>query len=225
MIRSRNAVFFLAAVCLLVGAVAAADKKVQKIKGWGAVVDPDGDCKVAEDNGKVTITIPGSHHNLNPTPDFNNLSAPRVLQDVTGDFVLQVKVPAFTRPEANTSSNGRNSYVGAGLVVWYDGNYFIRFLRAANGDSNSLFASVELYEAGELLGWKNQGLDDQSAYLKLQRHDGRFTFSVSGDGQDWTDLPTVDLKLPKKLKAGIVAVNSTTKEFAPQFEDLKLTNE
>jgi hypothetical protein len=30
------------------------NQKIQILKGWGAVVDPDGDCKFAENQGKLT---------------------------------------------------------------------------------------------------------------------------------------------------------------------------
>ena len=127
------------------------DRKPREIKGWDTVDDPAGDCRIAETDGAVTITVPGTHHNLNPTPEFNNMLAPRVLRAVEGDFTLQVTVGAFARPKPKTSSNGRNSFVGAGLLVYEDGHNFIRFLRCANGDSGGLFTAYEVYHDGELV--------------------------------------------------------------------------
>jgi len=44
----------------------AQDKKLQKIKDWGIVVDPGGDCAVTESNGKLSIKVPGTLHDLFP---------------------------------------------------------------------------------------------------------------------------------------------------------------
>jgi regulation of enolase protein 1 (concanavalin A-like superfamily) len=46
---------------------------------------------------------------------------------------------------------------------------------------------------------------------------------MNEDGKKWAEDTTAEVKLPKKLKVGVAAVNSTTSPFAPQFEDFKLT--
>src|SRR5262249_59238105 len=118
----------LAAACLMLAPAGAEEKKPKTIKGWGEVSDPAGDCKVSEEKGKLTLTIPGTLHDLNPD---HNMKAPRVLQEVEGDFRLQVQVEAFPQPEANTSSFDKFSFVSGGLVVWQDEKNYIRAERAA----------------------------------------------------------------------------------------------
>src|SRR5262249_51236431 len=156
------------------------------------------------------ITVPGTHHNLNPTPAFNNLLAPRVVQDVDGDFTLQVKVDPFERPAPGTSTNRRDSFVGAGLLVWQDGKNFIRFLRGADGESGLLFAQVEFYQAGVLVGGHLSFVNDKGTHLRLSRNGSTFTFAVSEDGKEWTELrPGLkNVDLPKNLKVGVAAINS-----------------
>jgi hypothetical protein len=205
------------------------DKKPQEIRGWGTVVDPAGDCKVVEKDGKVTITVPGSPHNLNPTPRYNNVLAPRVLRDVDGDFSVQVKVNAFSRPQAGTSSTKvGNSFVAAGLLVWQDDKNFVRFFRSANGEGDNLFGHLEVYRGGKFVGDGFGNMDeDKATYLKVTRKGNKFSFALSEDGKGWTtiqgrnaDLGEIDL--PKKLKAGVAATNSTKKEFTPVFEGLSV---
>jgi hypothetical protein len=204
------------------------DKKPQEIKGWGTVVDPAGDCKVLDKDGKLTITVPGTHHDLNPTPRFDNVLAPRVLQEVEGDFTIQVKVEVFPRPQANTASSKAGiSFVGAGLLVWQDGKNFVRLLRAANGESRRLFGHLEVYRYGIPVGdgyaWMTE---DEASHLKLTRKGNAFSFAVSADGKTWTEIKRRyigdRIDLAKKLKVGVAAVNATTKEFAPEFEGLSL---
>jgi len=205
------------------------DNKPQQITGWGTVFDPAGDCKVAEKDGKVTITIPGTHHDLNPTPRFDNVLAPRVLQAIEGDFSIQVMVDVFARPEGKTASSKAGiSFLAAGLLVWQDEKNFVRLLRAANGDRGSLFAHLEVYRDGKFVGDGYSFMsDDKATHLKLTRKANVFTFAASADGKEWTELkgrsvPIGEIDLPNKLNVGIAATNSTTKEFAPVFEGLSL---
>lgn len=207
------------------------DKKPQEIKNWGTVVDPAGDCKVTEKDGKVTITVPKTHHDLNPTPNFNNVLAPRVLQVVEGDFTVEVKVDAFPRPEARTASSDAGiSFVAAGLVVWQDEKNFVRLLRAANGDRGDLFGHLEVYRDGKFVGdGYARNIEEKATYLKLTREGDAFTFAVSADGKEWAEVKgrgnsIGEIDLPKKVKVGVAATNATTKEFAPVFEGFSLKN-
>src|SRR5688572_10707864 len=73
-------------IVLLFNAARADDLKPQTIDGWGTVVDPDGDCRFAESNGKLTITVPGTYHDLTHSEGRDQLNSPRVIQEVKGDF-------------------------------------------------------------------------------------------------------------------------------------------
>ena len=200
----------------------AEDKKAQTIKGWGEVVDPDGDCKIAEEKGKVTITIPGTYHDLNPTAAFDNLSGPRILHEAEGDFLVEVKVLPFPLPKPKTSTKN-HSYVGAGLLVWNDGKNFVRLLCAANGESARFFKSGEIYQDGKFVPFGfNEPLEEKATHLRLERKGDTLTYAMSEDGTKWTEDTSAEVKLPKKVKVGVAAVNSVKAEFAPQFENFKL---
>src|SRR4051812_14129390 len=97
MVRTLRVVLGPLALVLLVGAAAApAQGQGQAVKGWGVVSDPDGDCTLKEANGKLTITVPPTLHDLNPRS--GKLNAPRVTREIEGDFVVQVKVSGAFRP-------------------------------------------------------------------------------------------------------------------------------
>jgi regulation of enolase protein 1 (concanavalin A-like superfamily) len=222
-----------AILCVLAAAggtgQAGADEGVTvTILGWGEVTDPAGDCRVTEHKGKVTIVVPGTPHNLNPTPKYNNVLAPRVLQEVEGDFSAQVKVNAFPRPKAGTSSTSQKiSYVGAGILVWHDARNFIRCLRGARGEGDSVFVHSEAFRDGEYTPFgkavRYTGIEDKSIYVRLVRRGTVFTVSRSLDGERWEELQSYTSEtLPQKLRVGIAAINSTRKEFSPQFESLEI---
>jgi hypothetical protein len=198
-----------------------------RVAGWAEFIDPEGDCTLSQEKDRVTITVPGTHHNLNPLPEFNNLSAPRLIQEAEGDFVLRARVLPFPRPEANTSSNGRNSFAGAGLVVWQDGKNFIRFVRGGNGETRRLVVTIELYQEGHLLRERSLDVADQATDLRIERHQTSFVFLIRSDipKKKWTEMATWSkLEWPAKLKVGLLAVNSTTKVFAAQSEQFRLSD-
>jgi serine/threonine-protein kinase len=190
----------------------------QAIDGWGDIVDPQRDCKFDSSKDGVTITVPGGHHNLNPAAPFANLGAPRILQKTKGDFGVQVKVMPFDRPKAKTTTNGENSDVGAGLLFWQDSNNFVRFLRAANGESGRLVVSVEAFKDGKAQAWHDVDIPDEAMFLRAERRDGRYRFSHSGDAVKWTNCPIEwDHFLAGELDVGVTATNSTTATHVARF--------
>ncbi len=212
-----------------VGPAAAQKKPGAKIPGWGEVIDPAGDCKVAEKAGTVSITVPGTQHNLNPLPGWNNLDAPRVLQEVDGDFTIEVKVVKFAQPKPKTSSNKEKpaSFVAGGILIWQDGKNFLRFLRAANADNKdfTVFVAAEFYFGGEKIAGGGQKTADEDTYLRVERKAGKFTLAESKDGNAWKSRrpPGKDLVLQGKVKVGVAVVNATTAEITHEFTQLKLT--
>lgn len=195
------------------------------LSGWGDFVDPAGDCTASLVKGKLRIKVPGTHHNLNPGPQYN-LLAPRVWQEVDGDFQAQVTVAAFPRPEKNTSNNSTKvSYIAAGLVAWHEGKSFFRWFRAANAERGELFVHYEGFSPkgrGKTLQ-KKRDIPDEATFLRVERKGNDFKFAWSADGQTWTNYAEATVEgWPAKLKVGVAAVNGTTKKFAPQFEGLKI---
>ncbi len=52
-------------------------KPGQTFKGFGTVFDPDGDCQFKEENGRMTIVIPKTWHDLTHTKNYSKVNAPR----------------------------------------------------------------------------------------------------------------------------------------------------
>lgn len=148
-----NDIFRLAliwgAVCMPLVAAPALGEERQLVEGWGEIIDPDGDCRVAEDQGDVAITVPKTRHDLTYADKNAKLNAPRVLQSVEGDFTLEVTVRAFPLPGDAASSGGQYSFVSTGLLVWQDEKNFIRLERAAVGNSDAPFVWIEQFTEGQ----------------------------------------------------------------------------
>jgi hypothetical protein len=226
--RHHGTLLILLTSAALMGLAAAQETKLQAIPGWGNILDPVGDCKIVEKDGGVAITVPGTPvtHNLNPLPEYN-LLAPRVLQEVSGDFQIVVKVQPFARPEAGTAATaGGASYVAAGLVVWKDGKNFVRSFRAVNGDRNDLFIHIEAFKDGvkQPVKFVTSGgrPPDEATLLRIKRDKNEFTFDANVNGKDWVPVASLsDFALPTAVQAGVAVINATKKEVTVQFEQFK----
>ena len=64
---------------------------------------------------------------------------------------------------------------------------------------------------------------DRPTHLRLTRKGDRITAAYSQDGaKTWRSLPAQKVTLADKVKAGVSALNNTSRENAVRFADLKL---
>ena len=220
---SRSNLIAMLTVVLLFNSVRADDPKSQTINGWGTVVDPDRDCRFAESDGKLTITVPGTYHDLTHSDGRDQLNSPRVIQEVKGDFVAQVKVHVFPLPAEGTSTSKGICFVSSGLLIWLDGDNFIRMDRAAIAGFPTPAVLVEFYEKGKPTVQAFKEIDDKDANLRITRSSGKIRFEASEDGNTWNLVHSSEIPLPDVVNVGVLAINTTTKEFAPQLTGLKIT--
>jgi regulation of enolase protein 1 (concanavalin A-like superfamily) len=152
------------------------------------------------------------------------VNAPRVLREVEGDFVVQVKVAYSARPDKNTTLKGHDLYQGAGVIVWQDEQNLVYLFRAGSDVKKDLYLSKGVYKDGaQVVVGIGQLLPDADAWLRLERRAGKLLASVSANGDEWTavEMPKVNLAL--KLKVGISACNACTKSFTANFSEFKVT--
>ncbi|PYR72188.1 MAG: hypothetical protein DMF86_24325 [Acidobacteria bacterium] len=167
----------------------------------------------------LTIGIPGSLHDL--WPKEGKVNAPRVLQDVDGDFTVQVTVTTTVKPQ-----NG--FFRAATLLVVQDDGTFIRFDDAAADRGASgidFYCYLHVFRNGErLVNEQLRPLKDAPAVLKLQRHGGDVIASFSqDDGRTWRSFGRKTAQLSERLKVGVAALNNTNSPFTATFADLKIT--
>lgn len=218
----------------------------QVFAGWGEAVDPLGDCKFEISGSGLTIQVPGTLHSLSPAR--SNFDAPRVWQEVEGDFTARVKVTCPIRPQKTLTESGL-SYVGAGFLLWENADNFMRaerngYFRHASRPIGSQqqpapkepskYAShaplVEYWRGRrEVTSGRNvwnaaeKPLDGDSTWLRIVRRGPTILVSISSDGRTWNEVAPVDTTLPTRIRIGVVAVNGTADEFSPTFSDWTLS--
>jgi hypothetical protein len=134
------------------------DKPRHTIKGWGEVIDPDGDCRVSLEGKKLTVAIPATKHDL--SVEVGDVNSPRVLSNIEGDFVAQVKVGGDVGHTGKRLSKEYLAYHGGGLLLWQDGRTYVRLERAAVVDQDGdviHYANFELRKDGKRIETENSG--------------------------------------------------------------------
>jgi regulation of enolase protein 1 (concanavalin A-like superfamily) len=194
--------------------------------GWGTAFDPDGDCKFTVGRNALTITVPGSDHVL--SVERGRMNAPRVLQEVEGDFIAQVRVAGDFPKGAKTVVPERRPLFVAGLLLYVDDNTYVRLERTelVRDGAQENYPNWELRQRGEWLraGGPHDGAIDGKGpvWLRLERRGGRLMGSHSADGVSWTAMDPLGVKLPAKVRVGVTAGNNTTTGFSASFEGMQL---
>jgi regulation of enolase protein 1 (concanavalin A-like superfamily) len=220
MIRA-SVLFVLVIHACFAATVAAEEKKPQTIKGWGTVVDPDGDCTFEEKGGKVILTVPGTNHDLTYVEEKSYLNGPRLVREVEGDFSIQVKVLKYA-PSAGKAT-GKYPFVSAGLLIWNDDKEFFRVERSSLGRPFAYAAGILAGKDTPLQGTPFRQLTDDDTFVRAERKGKKLTFSVrAAEESDWTELVSDSFELPAKLHVGVHAVNTVDTEFQAEFQELEL---
>jgi hypothetical protein len=202
------------------------------LAAWGQVVDPNGDCTITENDGKLTIKVPGTLHDLNPgeTDPKKRNTAPRVLREVQGDFVLTVKVTADWKPGNKLPSATTQPYNGAGLLVWGSNLDFVRLERNVWVSPKGRFSyrtpiyCVQGRPSNQFRSGRDEFFKGRSTWLKVERTGEKITTSISHDGKEWTETAVLTTKFPESVRVGVEAINSSDKEFVVEFEEFKIAS-
>jgi regulation of enolase protein 1 (concanavalin A-like superfamily) len=231
MLPKRFLMSLMATIWLIAAMSVGEEKKPQIIKGWGKVSDLDGDCTIKSEKGKVSITVPDKNHNLNPRAGMN---APRILQEIEGDFTVQVQVSGDFKPTDRSTLEGGRSFNGAGLLLWQDEKNYLRLERNSYRIPEQNLSVcypplLELYSDGQYMDTNpDPELDTffkgRSTYLRLERQGDKVRASLSEDGKKWSFVKELHVDFPKKLRVGVAAINTSAEPFKVEFDELKITS-
>jgi regulation of enolase protein 1 (concanavalin A-like superfamily) len=200
------------------------DRRPEESTFWGEVVDPDGDCTLRLQGGDLLCDVPGTLHDLNIDISRNN--APRVVQEVEGDFVAEVKVAGSFQPGPVRTGPRSVPFNGGGLLAWSNEGNYVRLERASMHRNDRVvgFLVFESREQGTRAAVHNKGGLDPGAELRLrlERRGKVLSGSWSADGRDWEPLEPMEVDWPARLKVGVDAVNSCGEPMTVRFQDYAL---
>jgi regulation of enolase protein 1 (concanavalin A-like superfamily) len=202
---------------------------IRFISGWGASEDPAGGASLALQGTTLVITAPDAYVDNYPPGKVN---APRVLQEVVGDFTAEVKVTHLdpSKPNSVLASLGSfpTAYHAGILLVRLNDKNFIRFEKGSK-NTNGLHATtceLQVWENGQRLLYAPEDIEDVAVSLRLERRGELLLSSFSKDeGKTWKRLPEHKLdKLKGAVKVGVSVTNNTEPGCTVKFQDLKVAN-
>ncbi|MCI0684304.1 MAG: sigma-70 family RNA polymerase sigma factor [Gemmataceae bacterium] len=204
---------------------------------WGKVVDPARDTEFKATRKTLTLTVPGGAHVFGAD---GRRTAPRVMREVGGDFLIQVKTatvlpkgtPRFERdllppaPGADRHRADLNAagFQGAGIVVMQDDQNLLKLGRGTlfHQDSRENYLAWQSHSPERSTHDSKLVSGRPFAYLRLQRFGPHLFPAGSHDGERWTNLPPITGELPAVLQVGLVAEHNTSEGFQASFSDFKL---
>ena len=123
-------------------------------------------------------------------PQFD---APRLLQTISGDFAVEVKIKAASEDVPSVG----------GLLIWKDEAHFIRLERGLHGKDEIGF----LGNTGDEPHYFGRGmLASDVLTLRLERTGDRVTAHCSDDGTNWFTCGTVRIPVGDPIQVGIYAI-------------------
>lgn len=197
-IPARRLALGAALVWLLPAALALAFQAAA-IPGWGDPLDPSRDSQIRAEGKTLAITLPSAPRPFTAElPASQNQIAPTVLRDVEGNFSAQVKVAG--------------SAAHAGLLVWQDERNFVILARSKAPNSDKLALTFDYWKDGQKQSPPAQAvnakLDGDATTLRLTRRMDKLRAEVSTDGETWTDAGTLFIRLPSRMRLGVIATGN-----------------
>jgi hypothetical protein len=161
------------------------------------------------------------------------MNAPRVLREVEGNFTATVKVTCALTPGKGVTVGASSAGYYAGLLLWAGEKEYVRLERNARwprGGGNKLVSFTPGFEYWKDGVQKERSPGDgpadffkgESTWFQLERKGAKVTARLSHDGKEWTVAQEVDAELPKKVRIGVAAINTSDTPFTVEFREFKV---
>lgn len=209
---------------LFLRSLSAGEKPSLMVKGWGEIADPDGDCTIGLDGEKVTLSIPAAAHDY--AAELQRWNAPRILADVRGDFIMDVKISGTFKPGEPSSIEGRRGYNGAGILLVKDAKNHLSLQRGAVFLDGKVrhYLNFELRKEGEcVISRFEMDLEDHDTILRLERR-GQLVYGMASQdgGINWKSYEPIETNFPPVIAAGVEGISSANEPFDCAFSGLSL---
>jgi tetratricopeptide (TPR) repeat protein/regulation of enolase protein 1 (concanavalin A-like superfamily) len=154
-------------------------------------IDEFGDCacKISEANG-LEIHAANRRDLLEL-----NLSAPRFMREISGDFAVEACISATTDEKPQIG----------GLLVWKDRDNFLRFDKGVYGQHE---IRLHVCKDGQQQKIGRGFLMREEIHLRLERIDNLFSAYCSADGQNWLTCGKLTMPMDNPVQIGIHAIGT-----------------
>lgn len=176
--------------------------------------------KMTEENGLITIHAPaetdyfnyGLELDADGMPDESAINAPVYYTEVTGDFVLRVKV----------SLPFEADYDACALLVMKDDRYWGKLcFEKTDFDTRAVVSVVTNVRSDDANGCN---VDSDAVWLQIARDGHYFAFHYSLDGEKYDMVRLFWLETDQPLKVGLLAQSPIGKGGPRYFENLTIEN-
>lgn len=182
--------------------------------GW-RWIDPDGEyspTKYEFKDNRLTMTVP-------TTKDLygGNRTAPRLVKAVTGDFQVETRVNFVPTRD----------YQGAGLLIYLDGDNYIRLERAfggIGGGGSGIRLDARRKDKYEPLATPIEiPTITTNVNLKITRRLNMFSaFWREDESMEWRLIEDIETEFGDTVLVGVLACN-TSEETQAEFQQIKLS--
>jgi len=192
---------------------------------WRDPVNPDGDCQFDLDRpeNKIRIVVPGTPHLL--SAELGRMNAPRILREVIGDFDASVRVAGAFHPTGSRTVKEYAPYHGAGILLWQDGDNYVRLEIAADLQHGKVrpYVNFELRKDGALAVSRGLKIGDGASHLRLRRRGDEILAAFGRDGVIWTSFTPLSVNLKERLSVGVAAINTASKPMTAELEGFEVS--
>lgn len=182
--------------------------------GW-LWIDPDGEFSPTKHelkDNRLTMTVP-------TTKDLygGNRTAPRLVKAVKGDFQIETRVNFVPT----------HDYQGAGLLIYLDGDNYIRLERAfggIGGGGSGIRLDARRKDKYEPLATPIEiPTITTNVNLKITRRLNIFSaFWREDESMEWRLIEDIETEFGDTVLAGIIACN-TSEQYEVEFQQIKLS--
>jgi len=207
------------ATCCLLAVVTTAptllaEETLTIIEGWGKLEDPTGQSDVRLEDKTLILKSATRYVDNYPPGEVN---APRVEQQINGDFIAEVNVIDVEEamPDSVLKSLGSfpTSFHAASMLIRLDSLNFVRFDRSSMNHGGRQFNACELqvYANYDRIHLKAFHIEDKPTRLRLKRVGPMLFASFSqDDGKTWKEFPKTSIKhLPDRIDVGVSMTSNT----------------
>jgi hypothetical protein len=197
----------------------------QLVKLFGTPTDPAKRATFVLDGKRLRVGLAADKPHGSAHLPFQ---APRVVKEVSGDFVAEVAI-SYTLPNP-VPRRDSGAFVGGGIIVPVAESHSI-----VAGRDHGIGSDGPRFEPSWLscfrmdiqrpappsmgAGYGAGGATGKAAHLRLSRKKDSFTGEYSLDGKKWERMKTYDEKLPEKIAVGLYAWHNTDKPCEVVFEN------